>query len=88
MKIATSFYPIISYIQNVRGHITTLVDIGKLINSIYNNFLNWCAGSHRPDDQHLASTKLGAMPNNHKKVNCYWGCNDPMNCVITAFVNF
>ena len=42
MKIAiviTSFCPNISYIQNIREHITAMVDFGQLINSIYNNLL-------------------------------------------------
>ena len=42
MKIAiviTSLCPNISYIQNIREHITAMVDFGQLINSIYNNLL-------------------------------------------------
>ena len=34
-KVITSFCPNISYIQNVRGHVTAMVDFGQLINSIY-----------------------------------------------------
>ena len=40
MKIAVVVNcPNISYTQNIRGHMTAMVDFGQLINSIENNLL-------------------------------------------------